>query len=190
MIGLILFLGMLGQTAPAPSLGPTGNEDFDYYYLEFTENFFKTDHKALDLIEDGLVQAMFSTTDAETFKEYIHLLHQAALQHPERFVLYDNLDFKLQKEFQIRLKAVQQKKIIYSVVGAVVGAVVAIPIGKHFVAKTGAKLLWLSIPAAALAGAGAGYLLADLLYSPDYHYDEGSLTRDLDLYREEILGEE
>ena len=53
---------------------------------------------------------------------------------------------------------------------------VAFPIGKMI---AGGRYLLLALPAGALAGAGAGFLLSDLINMPHYQYSEGDLTDDV-----------
>ncbi|PIR22195.1 MAG: hypothetical protein COV44_09265 [Deltaproteobacteria bacterium CG11_big_fil_rev_8_21_14_0_20_45_16] len=172
-IGGILFASL---STLSPQLGPTDSDAFNLYYIEFTENYLEPKHGMKNIIEKSLAEAVFSSNDETQFKNFIRLLKNASESAPERNKDFRRLDRLLATEFETRMENAKSIRWIYSAAGAIAGAVVAFPIGKMV---AGGRYLLLALPAGALAGAGAGFLLSDLINMPHYRYSEGDLTDDV-----------
>jgi len=166
----------------------SGDPAFDFYYGDFLNFDMKIEDPLAVLITHRLAEAVFSTTDGSEFKKRIQFLLDARQENPDKLDRFVKLDRILETEFDTRLKQAKQKRILYSEVGAVVGAIVAIPagllIGSQF-SSLGAKVLLIAIPIGALSGAGAGFLLGDLLAIPHYHYEPGLLSKGLQAYQDD-----
>ena len=82
------------------------------------------------------------------------------------------------------MKKAKKLRWYFTAGGVLAGMVVAFPIGK-FIGKS-AKAIAIAIPVGAVLGGGAGFLLGDLLHMPDYYYEPGSVTDDLQLIYDEL----
>ncbi len=173
-IGLRALLALTAQNAPAES----PDADFDFYVQELVAHELPDSDPMVPLIERGLVDAIFNTTKEAVFKDRLRKVHQLAREHPDRIERFDRLDRQFSQAFELKLKEAKRKRTIFTLGGAVAGAIVAIPVGRLISKSTQALLI--AIPVGALVGAGAGYLLGDLVAMPDYSYEAGSLNTDLD----------
>jgi hypothetical protein len=188
MTAIVLSLAYLLSGASIDE-APTGDSNFDYYFGEFTTYEMKSDQPMGKLITERLAASMFDTTDEKTFRTRIQLLLNSEKENPDKTERYLKLDSYLSAQFESRLKEAKHKRLVYTAVGAVVGAVIAIPAGLMIgpkVTSMGTKVLLLTIPIGALAGAGAGFLLGNILAMPKYDYEPGVLSKDLKAYQNEI----
>lgn len=162
--------------------------DFTFYLSEFATSELPKGDPMQQIIVDHLVESVFNTTREDTFQQHIRLLKSTAKSNPDKADRFSTLDSRLKVEFDKKMKEAKQKRLIYTAGGAVAGAVLGIPVGKMLSNATsmGSKILYLTVPAGALAGAGAGYLLGDLIAVPNYSYEPGTMTRDLELVQQEI----
>src|SRR5262249_29461448 len=145
--------------------------DFDFYLQEMVSHELAPDAPMSRLIYEYLVEATFDTNSENVFKERLQRLAQAQQDHPDRMGRFQSLDRYLQREFEKKLKSAKTKRLIYAGAGAVIGALVAIPIGRAI--HSGAQSLLIAIPSGALVGAGVGFLLGNLLAMPHYTYESG-----------------
>ncbi len=150
---------------------------FDFYLNELTEHEMAADAPMARLIEKYLVEATFNTTSEAVFKDRLRRISKAYSQNPDKSERFRRLDSGFTVAFEQVIQKAKKKRIIYSAAGAVVGALVAIPVGRLI--STSSKFLLVSIPVGALAGAGAGFLLAQLIEMPDFSYERGLMSRDL-----------
>lgn len=164
------------------------DDEFTFYLTEFAQHELPKGDAMAQLITDRLVDATFNTANTASFKNHIQQLKVMAKANPIKADRFASLDTRLAAAFEEKLKAAQHKRLFYTAGGAVVGAIVGIPIGNFLSTSTsmGSRIMLISIPAAALAGAGAGYLLGGILEVPDYTYEPGTMTRDLDFLRSEL----
>lgn len=167
----------------------TGNPDFDFYLGELIEDEREDKDPTHKLVAGYLAEAILQANSNEDFQNYLQVLNQAVREHPERHRRFRQLDRALQTGFQEKLKAAKKKRLIYAASGAIIGALVGIPVGRML---NSSKLIWISIPAGALAGGGLGFLLGNLIAKPDYEYEAGSIhgTHDLDAIADKLLDDD
>ncbi len=158
----------------------TGSDSFDYYFGEFKAFEMPASDSMAKLITRRLSESLFETNSSEKFYERLRSLKDFLRHHPEKVERLIDLDRLLQRDFEARLKKAKTKRYLYSASGAIVGALVGLPIGNVF----GNKLIWIAVPAGLIVGASAGFLLGSVLEIPDYTYDAGTLTNDLELIEE------
>lgn len=168
---------------PSADSGPSS---FDYYLGELVTCKLPPESPMLKLIVERLAESAFETSDEATFYHQLRLLKSTAHENPDKIESFIKLDRRLQAIFKERLQKAKTKRLIYTGVGAVAGAVLGVPAGKWLGSNIGSKILWITVPAGALAGAGAGFLLGNILAMPDYAYDSYMETGDLDQINEEI----
>lgn len=152
------------------------DEKFNFYLGEFAENKFEESDSAHFYIEKRLAESMFDTNNASQFKSRLRRLQTAFRHYPDQVLRFQRLDDQLSDIFESKLQRAKRIRWLSAAGGAVVGALVAVPVGR---AIGGGKALLIAVPAGALAGAGAGFLLADLLTMPDYAYDDLGAAGDL-----------
>lgn len=187
LLAAINFFSLLAINIAQPAWDNyESDQEFNYYLGEFVENNLEDQHPMQAYVETKLAESIFDTTDEAKFKKRIQSLQNAFRQYPDHLLRFDRLDTRLQQNFNAKLKRAKRIRWISAAGGAALGALVAIPVGKQLGSQLGAKALLISIPVGALAGAGAGFLLADLLAMPSYEYDSSGISPDLDLGMEEI----
>lgn len=148
--------------------------DFNFYLRELVDNELSSDSPMANLIYDYLVEATFDTTSESVFRSRIDALHRAQQENPDKIQRFLALDKRLARSFDKKMAESKTKRLLYAGAGAVVGALIAIPIGRAI--QPGMKVLLIAVPAGALLGAGAGYLLGDLLAMPNYTYESGMVN--------------
>lgn len=153
------------------------DQSFHFYLGEFVENKLPENHPMLSFIEDSLAEEMFNTNNSQLFKERIRKIQAAYRSNPNYITRFDQLDRRLEDTFQEKLKRAKRIRWLSAAGGAIIGALIAIPVGKQI----NSKALWIAVPTAALAGGGLGYLLADLLAMPDYDYSDVPISSDLEM---------
>lgn len=172
MIALLLGLSLM-STAAEEFDGP--NVDFDFYLKELVSHEMAADAPMAKLIRDYLAEAVFDTTSEKVFRDRLRQIQQSLQENPNRLDRFKSLDSALSRSFEARLESAKQKRLIYTAAGAVVGALVAIPVGRVIGGST--KALLIAIPSGALLGAGAGFLLGQLVAMPHYTYERGMVNR-------------
>ncbi|MBN8554493.1 MAG: hypothetical protein J0L93_03530 [Deltaproteobacteria bacterium] len=168
---------------------PIDNEsEFGYYFNEFISHELDTTEPMAKLIVNRLAETIFDTTSKSEFEGRLRMLRSSLKAKPELLDRYMSLDARLRNEFDERIEKAKEKRMLYTVSGAVIGAVVGIPVGKVLSTSTsmGMKVMAITIPAGALTGAGAGFLLGQLIEMPHYDLQEGALMGDLDLMNKEL----
>lgn len=160
-----------------------GSESFEFYLGELVTNRLDAKHGMIPLIERGIIESIFESHEKVVFLQRLNDLQIALQKHPELYQNFVQIDRGMAREFEERLAKAKRKRLYYSAGGVLVGALVGIPIGKAF---GGGKALWISIPASALAGGGAGFLLGDLLAMPKYEFLRGQLVEDLEFELEQL----
>jgi len=175
-------LGLVGA-APVDSENDKQSA-FDFYLEELLAHEMSADAPMSRLIEDYLVEATFDTTSGDIFKDRLRKIQRAVKDRPDRIGRFQRLDDRFSDVFRAKLSEAKHQRMIYTAAGAVVGALVAIPVGRAI--NKSAQVLWISIPAGAALGAGAGYLLGNLIVMPDYTYDPGTLNFDLKQIQDEL----
>lgn len=180
---------MIGALIVAASawLLPSAPEDFDFYLGELVTHELSADDKMSILINERLAESIFETSDEAIFKQRLTALHAALEKNPSKLDRFNDLDRRLSAVFAERVRQGKRVRLLYAAGGAVLGALVAIPIAR--LASTSRTALFIAIPAGVLGGAGAGYLLGQMIGMP--HYDlEGSLfNKDLEFMNTELEGE-
>jgi hypothetical protein len=187
---ILIFLGFsVLTTSLFATEDPSQKEDeFSFYFSEFTTHQLEKSEPMAKLIVQRLAQALFDTSSKSEFELRLRILRTALKTNPELFDRFMSLDARLRDEFDTRVKKAKEKRLLFAAGGTVVGALVGIPAGKLLSQSTslGSKIIWITIPAGALAGGGAGFLLGDILEMPNYGYHDGDLRGDLDLDRKEL----
>lgn len=158
-------------------------ENFDYYLTEFSGHYLTESHPMAQLIEERLATSLFETSSKSEFLDRIYRLNESFKQRPERLSRFSKLNDLLQKAFQTRLAQARTFRRRSAVVGAIAGALLAIPIGKQLGTT---KTLWLAVPTGMIAGAGVGFLLGHFLSYPSYEFSDELIARDVDIELEEI----
>lgn len=148
--------------------------EFNFYLREMVVHQMSADAPMAELIFQSLVDATFNTTKESIFRERIHSLQKTLQDHPDKADRFDKLDREFTRVFQKKVDEAKKKRFIYAISGAVIGAVVGIPVGKAI--SSTSKILFITIPAGALLGAGAGFLLGNLLAMPQYSYESGMVS--------------
>lgn len=151
---------------------------FDFYLNELIEHEMSVDAPMARLIERHLIAATFNTTDGDILKDRLRRLAEAYRDNPDKVDRFKRLDNGFAVAFEKLMKSAKQKRLIYTAAGAAIGAVVAIPISKAISGSS--KVLLLAVPLGALAGAGAGFLLGQIMAMPDFEYERGFFSRDLE----------
>ncbi|TVQ79867.1 MAG: hypothetical protein EA369_03710 [Bradymonadales bacterium] len=154
--------------------------EFDFYFYDFKSHQLAFDDPLARLISERLAESVFSVKTGEEVVRLLRLIEDSLAEQPERWPLSLSLHRALEREFEKRLALAKTKRKIYSATGAVIGVLVAIPAGYMLSKAFGSQLLWLVVPVGGLAGAGFGFLLSDLRYSPPRSYDRDLLSQDLD----------
>lgn len=185
-IALSLALNFIADVQP--DLGADSESEYAFYLSEMLNHSMPVDAPMAKLIEERLVETIFDSTDADVVKNRITALSTALKSRPELVERTIHLDRALTKAFDAKLAKAKTRRLIYAAGGAVVGALVAIPVGRLI--STSAQTLWISVPAGALVGAGAGFLLGHLVEMPDYRYELGGLNWDTHALREFLSGED
>ncbi|MDB5038278.1 MAG: hypothetical protein JWQ35_1806 [Bacteriovoracaceae bacterium] len=182
---LLLALPLISQSPPDV---PNDETEFGYYYGEFLTYAMADDQPMAKLITDRLAESLFQASSSKELQDRLKLLKTSAREHPELLGRFVNLDTKMKRSFTGRVSKSKQKRLLYTVGGAVVGAIIGLPVGKLISAHTtlGIKVLWIAVPAGALLGAGAGFLLSQILDMPENIQSSDFLSKDLESIREEI----
>jgi len=132
------------------------NEDsdveFNFYLKEMVDHAMAQDAPMASLIANYLVEATFDTTSDRVFKTRIRQISKTLEDHPDKIDRFQYLDGKFKRTFEKKVAAAKQKRLLYAASGAVVGAIIGIPVGK--LAGGGTKALFISVPSGALVGAG------------------------------------
>lgn len=167
-----------------PSISHADTQAFEFYIWEYETHYLTEEDPLALLIERHLAESVFDTTSKSTFEARLKRLQALIAQRPDRLESLRRLDQYLQQAFDVRLKRAKNQRWLYAAGGALVGALIAIPMGR--LVSSSAQTLWISVPIGALAGAGAGFLLGELLTVPRYAYTSGLLERDLEISIDEI----
>ncbi|MGA0162911.1 MAG: hypothetical protein ACO3LE_01495 [Bdellovibrionota bacterium] len=168
------------------------DHEFNFYLGEFIENNLDELHPLQVLIQDRLVENFFETSDQKVFQSRLRKLNQAFENHPKALLRFESLNEALYEEFNQKIKKAKTMRWIFTAGGAAAGALVAFPVTKMFARKAARSILLLSVPLGAISGAGAGFLLSDFLFMPDYQFDGLNVSSDLLLGLEDLkktLGE-
>lgn len=180
---LSLFL-LLGLTSFAYAKD-SASDDFEFYLGEFLQNELQDQHAMKKIIREGLVQSILSASSESEFRQFIVRLQEGLRQYPDRRQEFERLDRSLDREFKDLIQKGKRKRWLYAAGGAVVGAIIGVPIGKGLSSKLGTKIIYLTIPLAAVAGGSMGFLLGDYLSLPSYSLKKGAFLDDL-RYSEEL----
>lgn len=168
---------MLAASLWLAALVGTTDASYDYYKTEFEIHFLESKDPMAKLIDLRLADSIFDTTSETEFLSRLRELKRLVQENPERVGSLKRLDAYLQRRFEEKMKSAKKKRWLYAAGGAVVGALIAIPIAK---AINGKNILWIAVPSGALAGGGLGFLLGHLLEVPKYSYTSQVLTEDID----------
>ncbi len=158
----------------------SGSSDtaFEFYLKEFESNYLTKDDPMLKLIENRLAESVFETSDQAEFQRRLSRISELYRLRTDHAQSFKRLDRALKREFEDRLHKAKRRRWLYAAGGALVGALVSIPIAKAISAQSSA--LWIAIPVGALSGAGAGFLLGNLMETPKYSYASGMLSGDIE----------
>ena len=151
---------------------------FEYYFKEYQTHFLEDSDPMIKLIERRLAESLFETNQETEFKRRLSLIQSLIDERPEKSKSLRRLNRLMQEQFSDRLTRAKQKRWLYAAGGALVGALIAIPIAKGLNASS--QTLWIAVPSGALAGGGMGFLLGHLLEMPKYEYSSTLITEDLD----------
>lgn len=162
------------------------DQEFNFYLGEFAENRFEDGSSYQRLLEERLSAATLKTTRESVFKNRLRQLQEAYRRYPETQLRFQRLDELLQDGFSEKLKKAKRIRWISATGGAVIGALVAIPIGKSMGSSLAGKALYIAIPIGALSGAGLGFLLGDIFAMPDYRYEDLGVSSDIESGLREI----
>lgn len=186
MLCLILKAALV-MGIPPSLLSESDESNFGYYSGDFLTYAMSEDDPLAMLIHKRLAESLFESNNSQTFTSRLRFLKQISEQYPELRLRFSILDEELQMHLNQKLKQGKNKRLIYSAAGSLLGALVAIPIGKTLASSSslGTKVWWLSIPAGALVGAGAGYLLSGILQS-EKEIESQLRSRDLQNIRREL----
>ncbi len=183
MIGLssLLFSALVAGVPPS-ELNDRDDTEFGYYMGEFLTYAMPDDEPMANLITHRLVDTLFDSRNQKVFDERLMSMKTYSEKYPELLLRFEVLDDQLKTSLSSNIKESISKKYIYAAGGAVVGLLVGIPVGSALASHTtmGSRVLWLTIPAGALVGAGAGYLLGGLLSRESIH-EFNSSSSDLGL---------
>lgn len=189
MIAQMLLSLAIGISSPTLE-NEEADAAFNFYLKEMVQHAMAVDAPMANLIEKYLVEATFDTTSESVFKTRLRAIQATLEDHPDKIDRFQNLDSKFQRAFDKKISAGKQKRLIYTAAGAAagaaIGAVIGVPVGKAM--GTGTKALFISVPTGALVGAGAGFLLGDIVAMPDYSYERGSVDWDLKEIEDEVEG--
>jgi hypothetical protein len=166
------------------TLAESSTDSFEYYFKDYALHHLEDKDPLAKLIEERLAESIFDTTSELEFKNRIRAIQQLLEDRPERAQSLRRLNRLLEKNFQEKLSRAKQRRWLYSAAGAVVGALVALPISKSM--STHAQTLWIALPVGALAGGGLGFLLAHLIEMPKYEYTSALISSDFDHSLNEI----
>jgi hypothetical protein len=158
--------------------------DFDFYLEELVSHELATSAPMSQLIIQNLATAIFDTDSAEVFYSRIAKLKESFRDNPRRAERFVALNQALQRAFDVKLQEAKRLRVIYSAAGAIVGALIGIPVGKAIGSSN--KVLLLTIPVASAVGGGAGFLMGNLMVMPDYEFD----SRALDFQMNELESED
>jgi hypothetical protein len=184
------FAGLLIAATPTNEWNDfQADAEFNFYLGEFLENHLDEFHPLQVLIEDRLVESFFSSTNEKLFRERLKKLNAAFENNPSALLKFEILNQALQEAFREKVAKAKRTRWIMTTSGAVIGALIAIPIGRWVGPTTLGPALALSIPVGALSGAGAGFLLSELLYMPRYRFDGLNVTADISLALEDLESE-
>lgn len=147
--------------------------DFDFYLEELVSHELATSAPMSQLIIQNLAAAIFDTDSAEIFYGRIAKLKESFRNNPRRAERFVALNQALQRAFDAKLQEAKRLRVIYSAAGAVVGALIGIPVGKAIGSTN--KILLLTIPLGSAIGGGAGFLMGNLMAMPEYEFDSGAL---------------
>jgi len=157
------------------------SSDFDFYLEELVSHELDAEAPMSQLIVQNLAESIFDTESEKVFQARLQRLRTAFSDHPRRAERFVTLHRALEKVYAAKIKEAKRLRMIYSGAGAVVGALIGIPVVKSLGGST--KLLLITVPLGAAAGGGAGFLLGNLLAMPDYEFDSTVLDfqlRDID----------
>lgn len=147
--------------------------DFDFYLEELVSHELETNAPMSQLIIQNLSEAIFDTDSAEIFHSRIQALKNVFINNPRRADRFIALNRALEVAYSKKIKEAKRVRLIYTAAGVVVGALIGIPIGKA-VGGSG-RILLITVPIAGSIGAGAGFLLGNLLALPEYEFDSSIL---------------
>lgn len=159
----------------------TEESDFGYYFGEFLTYAMEDQQPLSRLIIDRLAESVFQSETKEGLQSRLRLIKRTAENSPELATRFAYLDQKLRTSFNTRVSKSKNHQMLYTTTGAVIGAVIGLPVGKLISSHTslGLKVLWITVPATALLGTGAGYLLSELIDSPESAQPSDLLSKDL-----------
>jgi len=168
----------------------TGPIEFQFYSEDFLEHEMEVTDPLARLISERLAESLFEAKDEAEFLDLARALRLHMNTEPDRWMRYLQLNTALKAEFERRLERAEYMRKVYSATGALIGTLVAIPAGYGLSQFTGRKLYWLLVPAVGAAGAGLGFMLANLRYSVPASYSPEIFLDDLEEIRREIENSE
>lgn len=182
---LVLLLPMVTEPPEVPI---NEENEFGYYYGEFMTYGMEDTHPMSRLITDRLAESVFQSEDKDTLQARLRLLKKSSSDYPELVTRFAKLDERMQRSFTTRVTKAKSNKLLYTAAGALIGAVIGLPVGKLIATHTtlGMRVLWITVPAGAIAGGGAGYLLSDLLERPEKVQSSDLLSKDLQTIEAEL----
>jgi Txe/YoeB family toxin of Txe-Axe toxin-antitoxin module len=182
---LALFLTALSGPPEVPTIEES---EFAYYFGEFVTYSMEDANAMSRLITDRLADSLFQSETNETLQTRLKLIKNTSQEYPELVGRFAKLDARLQTTFNARVTKSKSHKLIYTAAGALVGAIIGFPAGKLLSnhSALGTKMLWITVPAGALVGAGAGYLLSGLIEKPDSSHSSNLMSKDLETIEAEL----
>ncbi len=166
------------------------DSDFSYYMGELQEQKFANDHPMLKLIVSRLAESVFDTASSSVLSQRLYEIKKLQESRPDLNGVFNQLDGELQKILKKKVAEGRETRLLYSITGAVVGAIIAIPISKKLVSggviTPDARALRIAVPSAALAGGTAGYLLGDLVHLSGLRQADQALKTEFDIRTAEI----